>query len=328
MIGKFLVKRLFYALLFFVLLSIVSFIIIQLPPGDFVTTEIMGRRLTGHVVSEAEILQLEKKYGVDKPLLIQYFNWFANFICFDWGLSFEWNMPVINLVITRIPYSILITFSALLLSYLVAIPIGIYSAVHQYSIGDYIFTIIGFIGLATPSFLIAVIILYLIFNTFGVSLIGLYSPAFSNAPWSFAKFIDLLKHLPLPILILGYAGTAGLMRVMRNSLLDELNKQYVTTAKAKGVPPVKLLLKYPVRIAINPIVSTLPWLLPFLLSNEIILGVAMNLPTLGPLLYSALIYQDMYLAASIIMVLGSMVILFSFISDILLMWIDPRVRYE
>ena len=328
MLLHFLARRVAYALTFFVALSAVSFIIIQLPPGDYVTTLVSNLELTGRMLDQSEIDQLVRRYGADRPLWQQYFVWLSRFVRLDFGRSFYWNQPVIQLIATRLPYSLLITVVAFLLSYAIAIPIGIYSAVNQYSIGDYLFTIIGFIGIATPSFLIAIVILHLLFVNFGLSLTGLFSPEYTDAPWSWAKFLDLLKHLPLPILISAFAGAAWIIRVMRNCLLDELRKQYVVTARAKGVPEKTMLFRYPVRIAINPIISTIGWVLPTLISGETVLGVALGIPTLGPLLYRALLFQDMYLAASVVMILGVLVILGTLVSDLLLVQFDPRIRLQ
>ena len=246
----------------------------------------------------------------------------------DFGKSFQWNMPVSELIGERLMLTVTISILTLLFTYVVAIPIGIYSATHQYSIGDYSFTIFGFAGLATPNFLLALILMFVFYKYFGLSAGGLFSIEYALAPWSVGKVIDMLKHLPIPIIVIGTAGTAELIRIMRGCLLDELRKQYVITARAKGVSERRLLFKYPVRIAINPIVSTIGWTLPTIVSGTTITAIVLSLPTTGPLLFRALISQDMYLAGSTIMFLTFLTVIGTLISDILLVWVDPRIRYE
>lgn len=246
----------------------------------------------------------------------------------DFGRSFQWNEPVSKLIAARLPLTIVISLFTLIFTYVVAIPIGIYSATHQYSIGDYIFTVVGFIGLATPNFLLALVLMFIFYKYFGLSAGGLFSPHYQLAPWSVAKVIDMLKHLPIPVIVIGTAGTAGLIRVMRGCLLDELRKQYVITARAKGVAERVLLFKYPVRVAINPVISTIGWELPGIVSGETITAIVLSLPTTGPLLFRALMAQDMYLAGSTVMFLTSLTVIGTLLSDILLAWIDPRIRYE
>jgi len=246
----------------------------------------------------------------------------------DFGICFTWNKPVSELLAERLPLTIMISLFALIFVYIVAIPIGIYSATHQYSISDYTFTTIGFAGLATPNFLLALILMLLFYKYFGLSIGGLFSPEYIEASWSLGKVVDMLKHFPIPIIVIGTAGTAGLIRVMRSCLLDELRKQYVITARAKGAAERTLLFKYPVRMAINPIISTMGWVLPAIVSGETVTAIVLSLPTTGPLLYQALIYQDMYLAGSIIVLLTFLTVIGMFISDLLLVWIDPRIRYE
>ena len=311
-----------------ILLSIVSFILIQLPPGDYLTTLVAARRLAGGEMTPAEKDALKKMYGLGLPMYQQYFKWATNLIRGDLGRSFQWNRPVSSLVSERLPFTLAISLAALLFTYLVAIPIGIYSATHQYSIGDYSFTVVGFIGLAIPPFLLALILMFLFFKTFGISTVGLFSPDYMDAPWSWGRVLDLSKHLPIPIIINGMAGTAVLIRVMRATLLDELQKQYVITARTKGLSERTLLFKYPVRVAINPIVSTVGWLLPAIVSGETLTAIVLNLPTVGPLLYEALLWQDMFLAGSLVMVLGTLVVIGTFLSDLLLIKVDPRIRFE
>jgi len=310
-------------------LSVVAFVIIQLPPGDYLTSYIMQLQLTGTKVSEAEIASLEKQYGLDLSIYEQYFKWVWGMLHGDFGRSFQYGERLVSeLIGERLLLTITISLLTLIFSYAVAIPIGIYSATHQYSAGDYTSTVIGFAGLATPNFLLALILMFFFYKYFGLSVGGLFSREYVTASWSLGKFIDMLKHLPIPIIVIGTAGTAGLIRVMRGCLLDELRKQYVITARAKGVSERALLFKYPVKVAINPIISTIGWILPAIISGETITAIVLNLPTTGPLLFRALLVQDMYLAGSTIMLLCFLTVIGTLISDILLVWVDPRIRYE
>lgn len=308
--------------------SITAFIIIQLPPGDYLTSYMIQLEERGQKVDESQIASLKKQYGLDLPIYVQYFKWMGKMFHGDFGKSFEWNKPVSELIGERLILTIVISLFTFIFTYAIAIPIGIYSATHQYSIGDYSFTVIGFAGLATPNFLFALILMFMFYKYFDLSVGGLFSPLYQLAPWSINKFIDMLKHLPIPIIVIGTAGTAGLIRVMRGCLLDELKKQYVITARAKGIAERTLLFKYPVKVAINPIISTIGWVLPAIISGGTITEIVLSLPTAGPLLYRALISQDMYLAGSTIMFLAFLTVIGTFISDILLIWIDPRIRYE
>jgi len=308
--------------------SVIAFIIIQLPPGDYLTSFLEILRASGIEIDEAQVRSLEKQYGLDLPVYAQYFKWMWNMLHGDFGRSFQWNEPVSKLIGERLMLTVIISILTMVFTYAMAIPIGIYSATHQYSIADYSFTVVGFAGLATPNFLLALILMFIFYKYFGLSAGGLFSPAYQLAPWSVAKFLDMLKHLPIPIIVIGTAGTAELIRIMRGCLLDELRKQYVITARAKGVSERRLLFKYPVRIAINPIVSTVGWTLPYIISGETITAIVLSLPTIGPLLFRALMAQDMYLAGSTVMLLSFLTVIGTFISDILLVWIDPRIRYE
>jgi peptide/nickel transport system permease protein len=271
---------------------------------------------------------LERQYDLDKPMVVRYFRWLWKMVQGDWGVSFNWNAPVIELLAERLPLTIAVSVFALAFTYAVAVPIGIYSATHQYSLADYGFTVVGFIGLAIPNFVLALVLMFVFYRFFGLSIGGLFSQEYLLAPWSWAKFVDMLKHLPVPIIAVGLAGTAALIRVMRGVLLDELHKQYVITARAKGVAERKLLFKYPVRVALNPIVSTIGWTLPAIVSGQTITAVVLSLPTVGPLLLGALINQDTYLAGSTVMLLSFLTLLGTFISDMLLVVIDPRIRFE
>jgi peptide/nickel transport system permease protein len=308
------------------LISIVSFIIIQLPPGDFLTSYVTQLSSMGDNVDESAIQALKERYGLGQPLYVQYFRWMSNMLHGDFGHSMEWNKPVLGLLTERLPLTFVLAVSTMLFTWAIAFPIGIYSAVKQYSIGDYIATFLGFIGLAIPDFLLALILMWVFFAYFNQSVGGLFSPDFQEAPWSPAKVWDLGKHLIVPMVILGLGGTASLIRVMRANLLDELHKPYVVTARAKGLSESKLLLKYPVRAALNPFISTAGWYLPALVSGATIVAVVLSLPLTGPLLLRALMSQDMYLAGSFIFVLSALTVIGTLISDILLAWLDPRIR--
>ncbi|MCD6083539.1 ABC transporter permease [Candidatus Aerophobetes bacterium] len=322
------IRRFLYMAILLLLISVVAFVIIQLPPGDYLSSYIVHLQASGQTVDEAQLAALKKQYGLDLPMYAQYFKWMWKMLHGDFGRSFEWNKPVSELIGERLVLTVVLSIFTLLFTYIVAIPIGIYSATHQYSVGDYAFTVIGFAGLATPNFLLALVLMFMFFKYFGLSIGGLFSPQYQLAPWSLAKFVDMLKHLPIPIIVIGTAGTAWLIRVMRGCLLDELRKQYVITARAKGVAERTLLFKYPVRVAINPIISTIGWTLPGIVSGETITAIVLCLPTTGPLLFRALLSQDMYLAGSIVMFLSFLTVIGTFISDLLLVWIDPRIRYE
>jgi len=325
---SYLIRRFLYMILILLLVSVVAFIIIQLPPGDYLTSYIIQLEEMGQKVDESQIVSLKKQYGLDLPIYLQYFKWMWKMLHGDLGKSFEWNKPVSELIGERLMLTVIISLFTLIFTYAVAIPIGIYSATHQYSLGDYTFTVIGFAGLATPNFLFALVLMFMFYKYFGLSVGGLFSSQYQLAPWSAGKFIDMLKHLPIPIIVIGTAGTAGLIRVMRGCLLDELRKQYVITARAKGVAERALLFKYPVRVAINPIISTIGWTLPGIVSGETITAIVLSLPTTGPLLYRALMCQDMYLAGSTVMFLTFLTVIGTLVSDLLLVWIDPRIRYE
>ncbi|RLE06619.1 ABC transporter permease [Candidatus Aerophobetes bacterium] len=324
----YLIRRLVYMLIILWVLSVVSFIIIQLPPGDFVTSYMTQLARSGQQVDEAVLAALRKRYGLDLPIYAQYFKWMWNLLHGDLGWSFIFNKPVAKLIGERLALTAAISIFTAIFTFVVAVPIGIYSATHQYSVGDYVFTTVGFVGLATPNFLLALILMFIFFKYFNLSVGGLFSPEYIWAPWSIGKFVDMLKHLPIPIIVIGTAGTAGLIRVMRGCLLDELRKQYVITARAKGVKERTLLFKYPVRIAINPIISTIGWMLPGIVSGEMITAIVLSLPTTGPLIFRALRSQDMYLAASTFMLTSFLTVIGTFISDLLLVWVDPRIRYE
>ena len=323
----YIIRRFLYMIIILLVLSVVSFVIIQLPPGDYLSTYITQLQASGRTFTEAEIASLERQYGLDLPVYLQYFKWMWKMLHGDMGMSFGWNMPVNNLIAERLPLTVMISMLSFGFVFAVGIPIGIYSAIRQYSFGDYAFTIIGFAGLAIPNFLFALILMYFFYMYFGFSAGGLVSMQYMGTAWNLEKFVDLLKHLPIPIIVIGTAGTAGLIRVMRGCLLDELRKQYVITARAKGLAERTLLFKYPIRVAINPIISTIGWMLPAIVSGETITAIVLNIPTMGPLLFSALRTQDMYLAGSAIMFLAFLTVIGTFISDVLLVLVDPRIRY-
>ncbi len=309
--------------------SIVAFIIIQLPPGDYLTSYLANLSAAGETVEQEVLDALNERFGLDQPIYVQYAKWIGNIITKgDFGQSFEWREPVENLIWGRLSLTLLISTSTLLFTWVIAFPIGIYSAVKQYSIGDYIATFFGFLGLAIPNFLLALVLMFIAFKYFNQSVGGLFSPEFVNAPWSLARVLDFISHLWIPMIILGTAGAAGLIRVMRANLLDELHKPYVRTARAKGLPEWKVILKYPVRVALNPFVSTAGWLLPSLVSGSLIVAVVLSLPTTGPLLLRALTSQDMFLAGAFILLLSLLTLFGTLISDIALAWLDPRIRYE
>ena len=321
-------KRLLGAIPTLILISIIVFIVIQLPPGDIVTSTLDRMQAQGVEMSSEAIQNLRAQYNLDQPLPLQYLSWITNFVMGDMGYSYLFNQPVNELVSERLGYTLLITVSAMLFTWAVAIPAGVYSAVRQYSVGDYVITTVMLVGLATPSFLLALIIMYFGYEWLGISIGGLFSPEYRDAPWSLARVGDFLSHLWIPMVVVGLGGTASTMRILRANLLDELNKPYVVTARAKGVKPLALLIKYPLRIAINPFISTIGLLLPTLISGEAIVSIVLNLPTTGPALVEALISQDMYLAGSFLMLLSILTIVGMILSDLLLAWADPRIRYE
>ena len=325
---SYIIRRIIYMIVVLLVLSVVSFIIIQLPPGDFLTAFIENMRAQGTVVSEEQILSLKTYYGLDQPMYLQYLKWLGNLLQGDLGQSFQWNQPVTELIKERLALTVTISLISLVLTYLIAIPIGIYSATHQYSLGDYAFTVFGFMGLATPNFLLALVLMFLLYKYAGWSVGGLFSPEYVVAPWSLGKVVDLLKHLPIPLVVIGTAGTAWTIRVMRGCLLDELKKQYVITARSKGLTERSLLMKYPIRIAINPVISTIGGLLPTIISGATLTSIVISLPTIGPLLLRALRAQDMFLAGSMLMLLSALGIIGNLISDMLLVAIDPRIRFE
>ena len=324
----YIVRRIIYMIGLLFILSFVTFVIIQLPAGDYLDIYTANLEAARIQVSDEALEGLIERYGLGDPFLVQYYTWFTNLLRGDMGESFMLNREVNEVIGTRLALSVTLSLSTLLLVYLIAIPIGIYSATHQHSIGDYIATVFGFLGLATPNFLLALILMYLTFTLFGWAPGGLFSREYISAEWSFGKVIDLIKHLPVPLIVIGTAGTAEIIRILRGTLLDELGKQYVITARTKGVSEGRLLIKYPVRIALNPIISTVGYLLPAIISGAALTAIVLNLPTIGPLLLRALLSQDMFLAGGIIMLLSALGLIGTLISDLLLVALDPRIRFE
>ncbi|WP_435311972.1 ABC transporter permease [Primorskyibacter sedentarius] len=324
----FVYRRLLYMIPTVILVSIVTFLIIQLPPGDYLDT--LAAELSDSGGLDAGTMEaLRERYGLGQPFFVQYWKWISGIVFHaDFGLSFEKNLPVGDLIWDRLGWTFAISLLTLLFIWAVALPIGIYSAVRKYSFGDYAATFFGFIGLAVPNFLLALVMMYVAFKYFGQSVGGLVSPEYLDQPWTWEKLVDLLKHIWMPIFVVGTSGAAALIRIMRANLLDELYRPYVVTARAKGMSEFQLLLRYPVRVALNPFISTIGWILPTLVSGEIIVAVVMNLPTTGPMLLRALLVQDMYLAGSLILIVSLLTVLGTLISDLLLAWIDPRIRYQ
>jgi peptide/nickel transport system permease protein len=325
----FIVKRLLWMLPFLVAISFLSFILIQLPPGDYVTTYIATLAASNEVVDQNTAADLRNRFGLDQPMVVQYWKWISNIaLRGDFGLSFEWQQPVGDLIWERMALTLLLTLSALVLTWGIALPVGVFSAVKKYSVADYLVTGLSFLGLAIPSFLLALVLMYVAAVHFGQNVGGLFSEQYLTAPWSIDKVIDLLEHLWIPVVILAVSGTASLIRVMRANMLDELHKPYVTTARAKGLSEFALLVKYPLRLALNPFISTIAWLLPNLVSGSIIVAIVLSLPTAGPLLLQSLMSQDMYLAGAFILLICMLTVLGSLVSDILLALVDPRIRLE
>lgn len=311
------------------LVSIISFIAIQLPPGDYLTSYVAGLRTMGENIEQESIDALRERYGLGEPIYVQYTKWVSGIILRgDWGQSMEWQKPVKELIGERILLTVVLSLVSLLVSWFIAIPVGVYSATHQYSIPDYLMSIISFIGVGVPGFLLALIVMYFAQTQLGMNVGGLFSEKYINAPWSVDRVVDMFKHLWIPVLILAVEGTAGGIRTTRANLLDELNKPYVELARAKGLNEWKLIWKYPVRIALNPFFSTVGWSLASLISGATLISVVLSLQTTGPMQLRALTSQDMYLAGSFLLILSVLTVIGTLISDILLAWVDPRIRLE
>lgn len=325
---QYILQRILLMIPTILIIGVLTFFLIELPPGDWLTSYIAGLRASGEEVDAAQIAALEKRYGLDQPVYMRFFKWASGILLEgDFGISLNWNRPVGSLIWNRLGLTFVLSLSALVIHWLIAFPIGIYSAVRRYSIGDYLFTTLAFISAALPHFLIALVLLYVLFITTGQNFGGLTSTQYADAPWSWAKLWDMMKHVSVALFILGFLGSAHLLRIMRANVLDELNKPYVTTARAKGLAERKVILKYPVRVALNPFVSTIGWSLPGLISGTTITSIVLGLPTTGPLLLRALQAQDMYLAGSFLLILSVLTVIGTAISDILLAWLDPRIRY-
>lgn len=309
-------------------ISIVIFTIINLPQGNYFTTYIAELQETGEPADLAKIQFLEKEYGFDRPLWQQYLYWVGGLLHGDLGYSFTYSLPVNKVVGDRLFFTFLVSFTTILFTYIVAFPIGVYSATHQYSWTDHFLTLLGFLGLATPSFLLALVLLYLANVYFGISIGGLMDPQYVDKPWSLSKALSVAAHLWIPVIVIGTAGTASMIRRLRANLLDELQKQYVVTARAKGLHPLKLLFKYPLRMALNPFISDIGSLLPHVISGAAIVSVVMSLPTTGPMLLDALRSQDMYLAGSFLMFMAFLTVIGVFVSDLALAVLDPRIRLQ
>jgi peptide/nickel transport system permease protein len=325
----FLARRLLYVIPTLIAVSVVAFIIIQLPPGDYLTTLMADWASQGGAVEEGTVAAMRERYGLDQPIYVQYFKWMQGILLHgDFGISFELGKPVTELIWSRLGFSFLLACLTLCFIWLVAIPIGIISAVRQYSIVDYVATFFAFLFLAIPDFVLALVAMYVWSKYFGQSVGGLFSAEYIDAPWSLARLADFAGHVWLPVVVIGVGSLAALVRIMRANLLDELSKPYVTTARAKGMSEFELLIRYPVRLAINPLISTLGWILPAVISGEIIVSVVMSLPTTGPLLLRSLLAQDMYLAGTLILLISVLTVIGTLISDLLLAWADPRIRLQ
>ncbi len=322
----YLVRRLLVMIPTLVAISIITFIIIQLPPGDYLSTLIAEMESQGENVDLAKIAALRAQYGLDQPLWQQYLYWAVGMLRGDFGYSFEYQLPVADVVGDRVLLTIVLNFGTILFIYLVSFPIGIYSATHQYSWGDYGLTLVGFIGLATPNFLLALVLLYFANVWFGTSIGGLMDPSYIDQPWTWGKVLSVLEHLWVPVVVIGTSGTAAMIRRLRANLLDELQKQYVITARAKGLPPLRALLKYPLRMALNPFIADIGNMLPQVVSGSAVVAMVLSLPTTGPMLIGALQSQDMYLAGSFLMFLAVLTVFGMLLSDLALAWLDPRIR--
>lgn len=327
----FIIRRFLLGLLTLWVISIIAFLAVQLPPGDFVdeyVANLVGDAGQGTPAAAALEDQLRAEYGLDSPLIFQYYRWMSKVVRGDLSFSVEFNRPVREIIWDKLPMTLVVTGSALVFTWALAIPLGIYSAVRHRTVEDYSLTFVGFLGLAIPDFLLALILLWIGYFYFGASIGGLFTSEYITAPWSIGKVVDLLSHLWIPAIVLGTAGTAAILRIMRANLLDELRKPYVVTARAKGLKEWRVILKYPVRMALNPIVSLVGYLLPALISSSIIVSVILSLPIIGPLLLRALLAEDLFMASSILLVLGALTVVGTFLSDLLLVFIDPRIRME
>jgi peptide/nickel transport system permease protein len=327
-VTRFVLQRLVLLPVLLFVFSVAVFAIVQAPPGDFLTAYTATLASSGSSINAEQLEALRRDYGLDQPYYVQYLKWMGNLLQGNLGLSLEYQRPNAELIGERLVLTVVLALFSFVFTWIVAVPAGIYSATHQRSVLDYVLTVLNYVGVATPNFLLALVLMWMAFAYFGIGVTGLFSPEYVEAPWSWARVLDLLAHIWLPAVVLGVAGTARLTRVMRANLLDELNKPYVTTARAKGLSEWRLVLRYPVRLALNPLVSTIGWYLPALFSGSLIVATVMNLPNIGPLLLRALVNQDMYLAGSILLIYCFLAIVGTLVSDVLLAWLDPRIRME
>ena len=325
---RFIVQRLLLLPILLIVFSFVVFVLVQAPPGDYLTSYIATLASSGSSLDASQVEALKTQWGLDQPFHVQYLRWLENLFHGDLGLSLEYQRPNIELLGERLVLTLALALLSFIVTWIVAIPAGIITATHQHSILDYVFTVLNYIGVAMPNFMLALILMWVTYAYFGISVTGLFSADYVDAPWSWARVVDLAQHIWLPVVILGVAGTARLTRVMRANLLDELTKPYVVTARAKGLSEWKLVMKYPVRLALNPLVSTIGWYLPQLFSGSLIVATVMSLQNIGPLLLRALVSEDMYLAGSILLIYCFLAIIGTLISDILLAMLDPRIRME
>ncbi|MFA9438768.1 ABC transporter permease [Uliginosibacterium sp. sgz301328] len=328
---SFIFRRFLSAIPFFILVSLTVFVIIQLPPGDYVDSWAAQMSASGSTVDAVMMANERARLGLDQPMIVQYVRWISDIVLHgDFGRSFTWNQAVSELIGESMGYTVLMTVGSLFLSWMIALPIGVYSAVKRYSVGDYAFTFISFVGLAIPPFLLALILMYLVKEYTGQVLSGLFSEEFQgqNVPWSFAKFFDLCKHLVIPVIIIGISASASLIRIMRANLIDQLSQPYVVTARAKGLTESRLLFKYPVRVALNPFVSTLGSVLPTLVNGGTTVSIVLSMPTAGQMLYNALLVQDIYLSGALLLLICLLTVVGTLISDILLAILDPRIRMD
>jgi peptide/nickel transport system permease protein len=325
---RYVTRRLVATIPFVFLVSLTVFVLIQLPPGDFVNSYAAKLAASGETVDAATMADMRARFGLDQPMIVQYFHWIGGVLHGNFGYSFEWQAPVVDLIGERMSLTLVLALSTLIFTWAIALPIGIYSAVRKYSLGDYVFTLVGFIGLAIPNFLLALILMYVAVVEFGQDVTGLFSPEYVNVPWSWGRVVDLLQHLWIPIIILGTSSAASLIRIMRANLIDQLYQPYVITARAKGLKEGTLLFRYPIRIALNPFISTLGWTIPHLVSGAVITSIILNLPTAGPLLLQSLLSQDIYLSGAFLLLLCLMTVIGTLLSDVLLVLVDPRIRFD
>ena len=323
----YLFKRILFMIPTLAIISVISFVIIQLPPGDFLTSYVAQLRMEGEDIDAEEIAALQQRYGLGQPIYVQYYKWITGILFRgDWGQSMEWQKPVRELIWERMALTVVLSASTMLFSWMVSIPLGVFSATHQYTLMDYILTMLSFLGVGTPGFLIALLVMWFAMSQLNMNVGGLFSEQYILAPWSWAKIVDMLKHIWIPIVVLALGSTAGLMRTTRANLLDEMNKPYVETARAKGVAERTVIWKYPVRVAMNPFFSTVGWSLANLISGSTLVSVVLSLQTTGPMMLRALTSQDMYLAGSFILLLSALTVVGTLLSDMLLAWVDPRIR--